>query len=1130
MNVSFQAIVAKDVTEYGNAVRVPPIHHSHVHRSIYVGSFHILGHILYRSERNTRIGKEKEIMAMERGGNKRVNSIFEATLLQQGGAGASVQKPNPASSQSDRDTFCRIKYIDRKFYDSSAYAASLVSSTTVGVVPKQRIHRMSHPHQGAGMRRRTTIMTRQNSMPSLQDTTVAAAVAAAASSASQDDGDVDPRRGQQQGNKEKLLVPMIDVIKVAISDVDFDFHCNRSLSSHDDWFLNSPEQSKKVPSPSLRSASAVGTIRRERDELATTWHPPSPRFNERTKERIKATNIVMGRSVSNIAEEKGIKSHQQAHGTASSSAKLRRMNGLTRRLSSPALFQNGDNLDFLGKDEKNDKSQHNIEETVRSTSTSTSASRRKDGLVRQHSSPALREGEDHDQVAGHPSGGVSDVRHSSMRSITSGQGTRSRRRGPYYDSMSCSWHSNAPPTTNNAESDIRGVRRKSNDASTKARLEMMRSGSIDEHHDGEFDIPAPQESSSLLLDALHICSNGDTRKGDSTGEQKTALKSHTNQRKRESGHKDTNRRSITEGNTKRESQSGKGERPVPGKEKLITEIIHCLQTTDTAETAPLVLESSKSVGTLEPVGQGDKINPTATRQRRSQVSLMEQTNPRSRSRSRSKSRKSNFPRRKKSDEFVSSSEAISTRRKVVPRVEGARTASMSPTRSSSNAGASAIPPSENSIVSEEPLEGGASSSDRVTRTSRGTSLSRQYRSRDRLSTQSIHTSRSRSKSRDARKAARQSKDDPEVPETCQPEMGHSSHHHQPRTSTGPLLRRGTRVRDRADAQSSTCASPVRSKSRDTGQPRTRDSTSTNSTGHSSPVRSKSRDTGQTRTRDSNSTKSTGSTSPIRSRSRDTGRTRTRDSTSTNSTSHSSPVRSKSRDTGRTRTRDSTSSKSAGSKSPVRSKSRDAGRTRSRDRTSTQNTGHKRGPVRSKSHDRGRNTSQDRTFPQIRSKSQERGRNSRSQDRTSAQITTQSKTLASPVRSKSRDAGQRRLRRVTKTSNVTGAIPRGSFRGQHPSRARTDPQGMNNSISVFGESSFAFDMRNGEPEGIPAVGLIWTKDSSRPKANRVARNLAARHRTSSDDITLTSKGISITIVDDNIRVGLPKSYTLSQECR
>ena len=58
-------------------------------------------------------GKEKEVLAMENGGNKKVNAIFEANLSDP------TIKPTTAASGTVRERYIRDKYERRKYYDPS---------------------------------------------------------------------------------------------------------------------------------------------------------------------------------------------------------------------------------------------------------------------------------------------------------------------------------------------------------------------------------------------------------------------------------------------------------------------------------------------------------------------------------------------------------------------------------------------------------------------------------------------------------------------------------------------------------------------------------------------------------------------------------------------------------------------------------------------------------------------------------------------------------------------------------------------------------------------------------------------------------------------------------------------------
>jgi len=63
-------------------------------------------------------GKEKEVLAMENGGNKKVNAIWEAHLARAGG-----RKPTTGADLTTRERYIRDKYERRKYYDPNALVA-----------------------------------------------------------------------------------------------------------------------------------------------------------------------------------------------------------------------------------------------------------------------------------------------------------------------------------------------------------------------------------------------------------------------------------------------------------------------------------------------------------------------------------------------------------------------------------------------------------------------------------------------------------------------------------------------------------------------------------------------------------------------------------------------------------------------------------------------------------------------------------------------------------------------------------------------------------------------------------------------------------------------------------------------
>ena len=80
-------------------------------------------------------GKEKEVLAMENGGNSKTNAIFEARLAQSG-----RPKPTNLADGPTRERFIRDKYERRKFYDPAGYA---LAGNSGGGVPRA-------PHSGPG--------------------------------------------------------------------------------------------------------------------------------------------------------------------------------------------------------------------------------------------------------------------------------------------------------------------------------------------------------------------------------------------------------------------------------------------------------------------------------------------------------------------------------------------------------------------------------------------------------------------------------------------------------------------------------------------------------------------------------------------------------------------------------------------------------------------------------------------------------------------------------------------------------------------------------------------------------------------------------------------------------------------
>lgn len=80
------------------------------------GSHRRLGvHISFVRSVNLDQWKEREVQAMENGGNKKVNAIFESKL----GPYSDAKKPTTGASGPERERFIRDKYERRKYFDSS---------------------------------------------------------------------------------------------------------------------------------------------------------------------------------------------------------------------------------------------------------------------------------------------------------------------------------------------------------------------------------------------------------------------------------------------------------------------------------------------------------------------------------------------------------------------------------------------------------------------------------------------------------------------------------------------------------------------------------------------------------------------------------------------------------------------------------------------------------------------------------------------------------------------------------------------------------------------------------------------------------------------------------------------------
>ena len=81
-------------------------------------------------------GKEKEVLAMENGGNNKVNAIFEARL--------NGPKPNNHADLNTRERFIRDKYERRKFYDPAAFAKVAAQPRAAAPAPRKSQPQTAH--------------------------------------------------------------------------------------------------------------------------------------------------------------------------------------------------------------------------------------------------------------------------------------------------------------------------------------------------------------------------------------------------------------------------------------------------------------------------------------------------------------------------------------------------------------------------------------------------------------------------------------------------------------------------------------------------------------------------------------------------------------------------------------------------------------------------------------------------------------------------------------------------------------------------------------------------------------------------------------------------------------------------
>ncbi|GAX13463.1 stromal membrane-associated protein [Fistulifera solaris] len=129
------------------------------------GSHRRLGvHISFVRSINLDSWKEKEVLAMENGGNLKVNAIFEANLARSG-----VQKPSNHADGPTRERFIRDKYERRKFYDPVSFS-NLPAPASVPTTAPQAQAEVGPPSDAARQRMEQRRLRKIQSAPATEET------------------------------------------------------------------------------------------------------------------------------------------------------------------------------------------------------------------------------------------------------------------------------------------------------------------------------------------------------------------------------------------------------------------------------------------------------------------------------------------------------------------------------------------------------------------------------------------------------------------------------------------------------------------------------------------------------------------------------------------------------------------------------------------------------------------------------------------------------------------------------------------------------------------------------------------------------------------------------------------------
>ena len=223
-----------------------------------------------------KTGKESDVEAMELGGNRRGNQLFEAKLRD------ASAKPTARSEMSERKKFCHGKYVDRKFFDPSVYPVVLKDAHDQAEkrqadAEKQKSNQQQQPHRV--MSKAAQQQRRKNAKGLKRQQSESALMSSYADLINNRSGpivplDENPFGGNPFDNKAAVesASSVFPVLQETVSENDFFMMSPTKSGAADDWFLSGKTKSN------LKSLEFAG--------LDRSWHPESPlKESSKTKQR-----------------------------------------------------------------------------------------------------------------------------------------------------------------------------------------------------------------------------------------------------------------------------------------------------------------------------------------------------------------------------------------------------------------------------------------------------------------------------------------------------------------------------------------------------------------------------------------------------------------------------------------------------------------------------------------------------------------------------------------------------------------------------------------------------------------------------------------------------------------------------